>query len=100
MENLSRRSKHVHHANARHAFAHHDGVENIGRPRDSELSYTLARGTSALIVMIGDYTAYNLDGRNIIKGAIGGLGEAGKKVQSDTPDSIDGQDGSGDHLCG
>jgi hypothetical protein len=57
------------------------------------LSYTLAGGTSALIVMIADYTAYNVDGRNIIKGAIGGIGETGKRVQSNTPDSVDGQDG-------
>jgi hypothetical protein len=56
-------------------------------------TYALGRGSSAFIVMIGDYTAYNLDGRNVIKGAIGALGEVGKKVQSNRPDSIDGHDG-------
>lgn len=57
------------------------------------LTYTLSRGSSAFIIMIGDYSAYNVDGRNIIKGAIGGMWEAGKKIESNTPDSVDGQDG-------
>jgi hypothetical protein len=43
--------------------------------------------------MVGDYTAYNLDGRNVIKGAIGGISEIGNKVQSSAPDILDGQDG-------
>ena len=56
-------------------------------------SFTLSRGDSAFVVMVGDYTAYNLDGRNVIKGAIGGISEIGNKVQSSAPDILDGQDG-------
>ncbi len=56
------------------------------------LSYVIDRGTSAMIVMVGDFTRFTVDPGKAIDGGVAAIATS-KTIQSNTIDQLDGQVG-------
>lgn len=57
------------------------------------LSYVIDRGTSAMIVMVADFTALTVDPGKAIDGGVSAIASSGKTIQSNELDQLDGQVG-------
>ena len=57
------------------------------------VEYTIDRGPSALIVMVGDFSGLNVDPSQAAAGAVRGVQTGNRKLLTDVIDSLDGQSG-------
>jgi len=71
-----------------------DSVTNKDGQKVGMLEYTVDRGTSAIVMIVSDLTAYpDADAGKVIEGAVNGAKGSAKSVVSDTAIQLDGQAG-------